>query len=202
MSPRPEVAVPPHNKTLQTDEIWSSRGRECAAGALCALRVADAGGSRDLATISDTLAETLSADFAAERQIRYAFQAACWTERRRCVPKENGPKLKLPKSERSTISPEKLQGYLLSTEHPIGRFKARFFHALGYTPENWEILASDLLEAARTLDAEPVPSPYGEKFRIVGRLTGPNGRSAEVISVWIASSPNEAPRFITAYPVE
>jgi hypothetical protein len=53
------AGVPPHNKTLQTDEIGTSRGRESAAGALCALRVEDAGGSRDLATISDTLVETL-----------------------------------------------------------------------------------------------------------------------------------------------
>lgn len=114
----------------------------------------------------------------------------------------NGLEMKLPNSERAEISSEKVQGYLLSAEHPIGRFKARFFRALGYTPESWELLASDLLEAARRLDAEPIPSPYGEKFRITGRLTGPSGRSAEVISVWICSPDSEAPRFVTAYPLE
>jgi len=110
--------------------------------------------------------------------------------------------LKLPNAERAEISPDKLRGYLLSAEHPIGRFKARFFRALGYTPENWERLASDLLSAAQMLDAEPLPSPYGEKFRITGRLTGPSGRSAEVVSVWICTPGSDAPRFVTAYPLE
>jgi len=72
--------------------------------------------------------------------------------------------LKLPNAEHAEISPDKIRGYLLSAEHPIGRFKARFFRALGYTPENWKRLASDLLSAAQMLDAEPIPPPMGRNF--------------------------------------
>ena len=110
--------------------------------------------------------------------------------------------MKLPNSDHASISSGKIRDYLLSAEHPIGRFKARFFRALGYAPEDWERLASDLVSAAQAHDAEPIPSPYGEKFRIIGRLTGPNGRSAEVISVWIRLPGSDAPRFVTAYPLE
>ena len=110
--------------------------------------------------------------------------------------------MKLPNSEHANISPGKIRDYLLSAEHPIGRFKARFFRALGYTPEDWERLAADLVSAAQTHDAEAIRSPYGEKFRIVGRLTGPNGRSAEVISVWIRLPGADDPRFVTVYPLE
>ena len=50
--------TPPNNR-LQTDGLLTSSPRDSAAGTLCALRVADAVGSRDLATKSDTLDETL-----------------------------------------------------------------------------------------------------------------------------------------------
>jgi hypothetical protein len=39
----------------------------------------------------------------------------------------------VPGRERALIDQAKLQDYLLSTEHPIGRFKARFVAALGFS---------------------------------------------------------------------
>lgn len=42
--------------------------------------------------------------------------------------------------------------------------------------------------------------PYGRKFEIRGRLVGPSGRAAEIISVWIILHEAAAPRFITAFP--
>jgi hypothetical protein len=35
--------------------------------------------------------------------------------------------MNLPAADRALIQPEKLRDYLLSTEHPVGRFKAAFF---------------------------------------------------------------------------
>jgi hypothetical protein len=35
------------------------------------------------------------------------------------------------------MSPEKLRDYLVSSAHPIGRYKSTFFRSLGYTPECW-----------------------------------------------------------------
>ncbi len=49
----------------------------------------------------------------------------------------------MPGAERGVIEDAKLRGYLLSSEHPIGRFKARFFAALGFVARD-----SDLLERA------------------------------------------------------
>jgi hypothetical protein len=37
----------------------------------------------------------------------------------------------LPNADRAVIEPAKLRDYLLSTVHPLGRFKARFCTALG-----------------------------------------------------------------------
>lgn len=39
--------------------------------------------------------------------------------------------MNLPAADRALIQPEKLHDYLLSTEHPVGRFKAAFFARLG-----------------------------------------------------------------------
>lgn len=110
--------------------------------------------------------------------------------------------MKLPHSDRAQIPSEKLRGYLLSSEHPIGRFKARFFHALGYKAESWEILERDLVDAAQSAEAELVPSPYGDKYLVGCTLTGPAGLTAGVISVWILARSQDIPRFITAYPLE
>ena len=44
----------------------------------------------------------------------------------------------LPNADRAEIDPEKLRGYLLSNAHPVGRFKARFFTALGFSAERWQ----------------------------------------------------------------
>jgi hypothetical protein len=49
----------------------------------------------------------------------------------------------LPNADRAEIDPEKLHGYLLSLAHPVGRFKARFFTALGYSAARWRELDVD-----------------------------------------------------------
>jgi hypothetical protein len=49
----------------------------------------------------------------------------------------------LPNADQAVIDSQKLHGYLLSTSHPVGRFKARFFTALGYVGERWQEFESD-----------------------------------------------------------
>ncbi len=67
------------------------------------------------------------------------------------------------------VSADKLRDYLLSSAHPIGRYKSTFFRSLGYAPEQCA-------------------------------LSGPNGRSAGIVSIWIILVGEKAPRFVTAYP--
>ena len=43
-------------------------------------------------------------------------------------------------------------------------------------------------------------SEHGQKYEIRGIRTGPSGRSAEIVSVWIILSGENVPRFVTAYP--
>lgn len=95
----------------------------------------------------------------------------------------------------------KLHGYLLSTSHPVGRFKARFFTALGYTADEWQALEADLRIQHLNQPAEPGPSvSKGQTYTIRAILVGPNGQSALVLSVWFVRAQTGIPHFVTAYP--
>jgi hypothetical protein len=107
----------------------------------------------------------------------------------------------LPNADRAVIDAAKVRDYLLSDAHPVGRFKALFFSALGYTSDSWERLRDDLLTLARTAPAAlGKPSSFGRTFQVDGMLTGPLGRSAEVRTVWIIYASEDVPRFVTAFP--
>ena len=109
--------------------------------------------------------------------------------------------MQIPNADRAVIEPVKLHGYLLSRSHPVGRFKAAFSHALGYSSEKWPQLEADLrsqhLSRDVTLENQ---TPYGEKYSIHAPLVGPSGSSADVVSIWVVRTGEEFPRFVTAYP--
>ncbi|MEE9162591.1 MAG: hypothetical protein V3U35_06420, partial [Candidatus Neomarinimicrobiota bacterium] len=107
---------------------------------------------------------------------------------------------RLPNPDRAVIDAAKLRDYLLSTAHPVGRFKAHFFASLGYSAENWEQLDTDIRDLIAAAEAHPrVKTEYGQKYEVRGSLTGPGGRRAEIVTVWIILAGEEVPRFVTAY---
>jgi hypothetical protein len=108
----------------------------------------------------------------------------------------------LPNADEAVIDPAKLQYYVLSTAHPLGRFKARFFGALGFSAERWQELESALRSQHLTTREAETASVIrgGQKFTIRAILTGPNGQSAAVVSVWFTRAGETRPRFVTAYP--
>jgi hypothetical protein len=111
--------------------------------------------------------------------------------------------MKMPGAELAVVDPEKIRDYLLSPTHPVGKFKSVFFATLGYTEENWAELQGVFMKIAGTDVAVPGRfSRFGNKYEISARLTGPSGRSAAVITVWIVKHSDRVPRFVTAYPGE
>jgi len=109
--------------------------------------------------------------------------------------------LQIPNAQRAVIDPVKLHGYLLSHSHPVGRFKAVFFQALGYSSENWRELEAHLRSQHLSRDVTIEDhTAYDQKYSIRAPLVGPSGRSANVVSVWIVRTGEERPRFVTAYP--
>lgn len=100
------------------------------------------------------------------------------------------------------VPTDKLRDYLLSSTHPIGRYKSAFFRSLGYAQDSWQLLERDL-RAVLSNEAQPLRvTEYGQKLGVRGVLTGPNGRAGRIVTVWIILNGEVAPRFVTAYPEE
>jgi|ERR1041385_642892 hypothetical protein len=107
----------------------------------------------------------------------------------------------LPHPEAAVVESAKVRDYLLSHEHPIGRFKAVVFEAVGYHREAWHILQADLLAIARLEGAVLSHSSiYGQKFSLSAILRGPSGHELPVVTIWFVRRGEVIPRFVTAYP--
>ena len=107
----------------------------------------------------------------------------------------------LPNPDRAVVEPTKVRDYLLSREHPVGRFKAAVFEAVGYRRDAWERLQTDLLTAAGVSEAVLKQTTlHGQKFEVPAILSGPAQRNLSVITVWFVRRGEDFPRFVTAYP--
>ncbi|MGJ0515691.1 MAG: DUF6883 domain-containing protein [Methylomicrobium sp.] len=108
--------------------------------------------------------------------------------------------MKLPNKDKAIIPPEKLRDYVLSSSHPVGKFKAEFFQSLGYTAENWERMEADIRSLLENDATRNERTEYGQKFEVRGQIVSPSLRSAEIVTAWIVLKDESVPRFITAYP--
>ena len=107
----------------------------------------------------------------------------------------------LPNAASAVVEASKVRDYLLSPSHPVGRFKAVVFTALGYSQDNWPRLRDDLLLHGQSGQAQLAETgAYGQKYLVSDTLTGPNGRSGAFVSAWLVEPGAAAPRFLTAYP--
>ena len=89
----------------------------------------------------------------------------------------------------------------MSQRHPVGRWKAGFFRLMGFDESNFD----KLMNAFRDIvDREEVQNviytDYGTKCVVKGGITGPNGRSGYVVTVWVIETGQSDPRLVTAYP--
>lgn len=101
----------------------------------------------------------------------------------------------------ANVPKEKLVNYALNPTHPVGKEKARAFKsALGYTQENSEDLRQKILglfsEDKMVLKYE---GEYGKQYEQVMKITGPNGKTANVLTAWIKENDSSEPRLVTLY---
>ena len=108
--------------------------------------------------------------------------------------------MKLPGADRVRIDERKIRGYLLSRTHPVGRFKARVFAALGFDESSTQALVSELRRiAAHGEVAGLEDTEFGRKYTVPGDLKGSAG-SAQVLTVWIQEAGQEEVRLVTVRP--
>lgn len=105
--------------------------------------------------------------------------------------------MKLPSN--TIIARRKVTEYLLRNREEDD--KSGFLALAGYTLENADHLVKDLRAQLLPLDAELFDeTEYGLKYQIRGTLTGPNGRTLRVLSIWMKEDATGDTKFVTLRP--
>jgi len=108
--------------------------------------------------------------------------------------------VKLPHHDSVQVDILKVRDYLLSPVHPVGRFKARVFKALGFDVTTVDAFVAEVRRIASEGDVSEVEDfEFGRKYTVPGELRGPIG-SARVLTVWIQDSGREDVRLVTVRP--
>ncbi len=108
--------------------------------------------------------------------------------------------MRLPRADRVRIDVRKVGDYLLSPMHPVGRFKARVFKALGFEQATISAFVAEVRRmAAEGEVAEVEDFEFGRKYTVPGELKGPRG-AARVVTVWIQEAGREDVRLVTVRP--
>ncbi|MGW8255991.1 MAG: DUF6883 domain-containing protein [Thermoguttaceae bacterium] len=82
--------------------------------------------------------------------------------------------MRIPNADGAIISLEKIVQYLLNVDHPDGGSKAALLAHIGFSMDHPKELENALREQHLPLEAKTgKPSAFGEKFEILGPLTGP-----------------------------
>jgi hypothetical protein len=101
------------------------------------------------------------------------------------------------------VPKQKITDYLLSTEHPDGASKARYFIKMGFTPAQWIELKSALVEMTDRFDvSESIQNEFGTKYIVDGELKSPTGKVALIRAVWIVETDSDSACLVTAYPLQ
>jgi hypothetical protein len=108
--------------------------------------------------------------------------------------------LKLPSADNVRIDARKVREYLLSTAHPVGRFKARVFAAVGFDEKNAEAFVAELRRIAADGEvSETEDIRFGRKYTVPGELVGPAG-STQVLTIWFQDHAASDVRLVTVRP--
>lgn len=108
----------------------------------------------------------------------------------------------LPNCQHAVIAEAKLRLYALNPAHVSGgkgTHKARVFSAaLGFDQSNWELLRDSIMEELPYYEATlGHEDEYGVRYNVILPITGPNGRTVQVITAWIIRPGAGHPELVT-----
>ena len=105
----------------------------------------------------------------------------------------------LPRSEEAVIPRAKFTEYTLNPERDADK-AAAFKAALGYTSENVEELIWQIYEKLPEYEAvEKGDRGWGMTYEVIMDITGPNGKTAKVLTAWIDDKSNGEMRLTTIH---
>jgi hypothetical protein len=109
----------------------------------------------------------------------------------------------MPNYAKANTPIDKFTSYSLNPENPQNSGKAEAYkRALGYTKTNASELKNKIHNAIITGTAKPyevVQSNYGTKYKYRISITGPNGKTKNVIAVYQIDKGCKIPRMVTNY---
>lgn len=120
------------------------------------------------------------------------------------IANENGTNVSssMPNAQKAVTPREKFINYSLNPDNPNARGKAEAYEkGLGYTRQNADGLISQVHDYVTSGNKpyEVSQSEYGTKFKFRIPVTGPNGKTKNVIAVYQIDSGQSVPRMITNY---
>lgn len=110
--------------------------------------------------------------------------------------------------DRALFIPAKLTGYSLNPNHSSGKDKARVWAAtIGAGPRDAGEIERQVMMSLHRYPAVPegAPQEFGEKFTVMVPVTGPNGKTVDVLTAWIydknrsGTAYSTVPRLTTIY---
>lgn len=102
-----------------------------------------------------------------------------------------------------SVPQPKITEYLLNRDHEVGGPKAAFFERFGFSPDQWEAMATALLaHPDRNPVEDVVPSRWGTKYVVRCSVVTPDGRNPCILSVWNVLPGKTEAVFVTAYPAD
>ncbi len=109
--------------------------------------------------------------------------------------------MKVPNSNQAKVTQQKILHYLISENHPLGKFKSKFFRRLGFNENNISFFQTVLLELLVNNDVlDAIVSPFGIKYIVDGKLKTPKNKTVYLRTIWIIEKEQSAPVLVTAYP--
>ncbi len=95
----------------------------------------------------------------------------------------------------------KLAGYALNPDHPVGKHKARVFKsARGFSRDDAAELERQILEKVGSCPAvRGKTDEYGTRYTVDIPIQGRNGRTVTVETGWIVRSGESTPNLVTAF---
>ncbi len=118
-----------------------------------------------------------------------------------------GESNRLPKADKARIDPRKLGDYALNPDHPKNEGKWRAFDQLGYDVQSGsgrQAATDDVMNQIRAKlpDSEAMPvrgSAFGSRFEVDVTITGPNGKTGTLVTIWQIDKGGDSARLITTY---
>lgn len=105
----------------------------------------------------------------------------------------------LPGIDKAVIPIRKLTHYSLDFEKDPNK-AAAFKVALGYTTDNAESLVRNIKSNISRFNAvHKGHNGYGDIYEVIMRLTGENGKTANVLTGWIIQDGTDYPRLTNVY---